>query len=204
MTQDQRKTKGKETKHKILEHAYKLACKDGLHSLRIKKIAKAVDMSEAGILKPFSTKEELQQELVNHIFDEYEDMIFNVDSDSESPYARLLDGLQEWLYSIEWNDGGCPICAISMEYRQQEDPVGEIVSNRMERFLKKIEKAIEESIKNRDVPKHVDPSEATLQFFNHILVTNWRVQCLRDTDCIQEADEQLYDIWHRIAYEEES
>ena len=57
-------SKGEDTRERIVEHAFRLASRDGLNGLTVGTLASDLGLSKSGLFAHFGSKEELQVEVL--------------------------------------------------------------------------------------------------------------------------------------------
>src|SRR6188472_4217935 len=108
----------RDTRSAILRHAVDVASVDGLEGVTIGRLAAELDMSKAGVIGHFGSKEELQLpalELASEIFRE---RVWEPVEDLPEGLPRLLAICEAWTAYAGSSPfpGGCFIAAVSFEF----------------------------------------------------------------------------------------
>ena len=116
----------------ILQSAFEVFARNGYNGGSLKKIAKSVGISEAGILHHFSSKSELLSAVLNYR-DDLAAEIVDIESGSGIKFVR------DWLKLIEYNTEKPGIvelyCMLSAEATAADHPAHEYFKNRYQYVL---------------------------------------------------------------------
>src|SRR4051794_16708368 len=105
----------RDTREGILERAAGIASVEGLEGLTIGRLATDLDMSKAGILGHFGTKEELQLETLDYAAQIFRAKVWEQAEDLRPGLERLLGICETWTRYAAGPSfpGGCFIAAAS-------------------------------------------------------------------------------------------
>jgi AcrR family transcriptional regulator len=149
------------TREAILRRAADVASAEGLEGLTIGRLAGDLEMSKAGILGHFGTKEELQLatlELASQIF---QDEVWEPAADLEPGLARLLGICESWTRYADKPSfpGGCFMAAASFEWDGREGRVHDALARDTGRWRKVLVREIEQAMADGDLPPDTDPAQ---------------------------------------------
>jgi AcrR family transcriptional regulator len=117
------------THHAILDRAIAVASTDGLEGLTIGRLATDLDMSKAGVIGHFGSKEQLQLQALERAIALWTEAVWEPVADEEPGLARLRAIARRW--SAFLGDcpfpGGCFLTAASFEFDDRPGPVRERV-----------------------------------------------------------------------------
>jgi AcrR family transcriptional regulator len=108
-------TKGEDTRASVLSAALSLASEEGLLGITIGGLADKVGMSKSGLFAHFSSKENLQVEILKAAIDRFVAQVVTPALKAKRGEPRLLALFERWL---AWKDvlpGGCIFAVASVE-----------------------------------------------------------------------------------------
>jgi AcrR family transcriptional regulator len=122
-------SKGEETRERILEHALAIATMVGFEGLSIGELAKAAEMSKSGLFAHFSSKEDLQIQMLEAAKRSFVDNVISPALREPRGEPRLRAMFEKWM---TWEEGrvtpgGCPFIVASYEFDDRPGPVREAV-----------------------------------------------------------------------------
>src|SRR5262249_13086270 len=118
-------SKGEETRERIVQHAAKVASRDGLEGLSIGSLASALDMSKSGLFAHFGSKEDLQLEILRSAAADFERKVVWPELRQPRGPARLCTLFDAWLKWVNAPEtpGGCVFVAASFELDDHPGPL---------------------------------------------------------------------------------
>lgn len=151
----------RDTRDAILRKAADIASVEGLEGLTIGRLAGELDMSKAGVLGHFGTKEELQLatlELAARVFREH---VWDPAQHLEPGLPRLLGILDAWTaYGDEPSfTGGCFIAAATYEWDARSGRVHDAMAKTTRLWLSVLVAEIETAVAAGDLPADTDPEQ---------------------------------------------
>src|SRR5829696_9180499 len=125
------------TRAAIVDRAVDLASVEGLEGLTIGRLAGDLEMSKAGVLGHFGTKEELQLAALEAAIGIYAREVWAPASGAKPGRARLLAIADAWLdyLSRDVFPGGCFVTAASCEFDDRPGRVRDTLSDAYGRWL---------------------------------------------------------------------
>jgi AcrR family transcriptional regulator len=113
------------TRRSIVDRAVDVASLDGLEGLTIGRLAGDLEMSKAGVIGHFGTKEALQLAALEQAIDVFTREVWAPAVDEQPGAARLLAIADAWVSYLERGvfPGGCFLTAASCEWDDREGPV---------------------------------------------------------------------------------
>jgi AcrR family transcriptional regulator len=149
----------------ILDRSVALASVEGLEGLTIGRLAADLEMSKAGVLGHFGTKEELQLEALAAAAAIYRREVWEPARDAAPGRARLLAIADAWLSYLARDvfPGGCFVTAASCEFDDRPGRVRDAVAAAHGRWLKVLASEARTAIRNGELPRGTDPDDVAFQ-----------------------------------------
>jgi AcrR family transcriptional regulator len=149
------------TRAAILERSVDLASLEGLEGLTIGRLATDLDMSKAGVLGHFGTKEELQLAALAAARDVYRREIWERAQDATPGRARLLAIADAWLSYLGRDvfPGGCFLSAASCEFDDRPGRVHDAVVAMHVEWMAVLGHEAKRAIRDGDLPRGTDPRD---------------------------------------------
>jgi AcrR family transcriptional regulator len=150
------------TRDAILRRAADIASVEGLEGITIGRLAADLEMSKAGVIGHFGTKEELQLatlELAGRLFVE---QVWEPVEDLKPGLERLLGICESWTSYVDEPilSGGCFIAAVSFEFDGRSGRVHDELKKVVGRWRKTLVREISTAIADGDLPVGLDPEQA--------------------------------------------
>jgi AcrR family transcriptional regulator len=145
----------------IVDRAVDLASLEGLEGLTIGRLAADVQMSKAGVLRHFGTKEELQLATLEAAFGVYAHEVWEPASGAAPGRARLLAIADAWLdyLSRDVFPGGCFVTAASCEFDDRPGRVRDALSAGYRRWLDLLADEARTAVRAGELPRDTDPRD---------------------------------------------
>lgn len=145
----------------ILDRAVDLASLEGLEGVSIGRLATEMQMSKAGVLGHFGTKEQLQLATVEAAFAVYGREVWEPASDAAPGRARLLAIADAWLDYLDRDvfAGGCFLTAASCEFDDRPGPVRDTISAGYRRWLAVLAEEARVAVQAGELPRGTDPAD---------------------------------------------
>ena len=145
----------------IVDRAVDLASIEGLEGLTIGRLAGEMEMSKAGLLGHFGTKEELQLATLEAAFALYVREVWEPAAGAEPGRKRLLAIADAWLDYLDRDvfAGGCFLTAVSSEFDDRPGRVRDAVRDGHHRWLAVLAAEARTAIRHGDLPKGTDPDD---------------------------------------------
>ncbi|MDO9356580.1 MAG: TetR/AcrR family transcriptional regulator [Solirubrobacteraceae bacterium] len=170
------------TRARILRESLELASHVGFDGITIGGLAKQLDMSKAGVLGHFASKEELQLAVHAEAAATFKREV--VDRGREHPpgIQRLLAFCSLWADFIEsppWS-GGCILTAASFEFDAQPGPVAARTREGMVSWRSAIQRQAQIAIDDGDLPREHDAAQVAFVIVAMVTGTIQAIQTHRD------------------------
>jgi AcrR family transcriptional regulator len=109
--------KGERTRRAILEHAARLASRDGLEGLSIGRLAEELDLSKSGLFAHFGSKEALQIQTLEAAAERFVEAVVRPALAAPRGEARMRALFERWLFWARSSErpGGCLFVQASAE-----------------------------------------------------------------------------------------
>jgi AcrR family transcriptional regulator len=147
------------THETILARAIDLASVEGLEGLTIGRLAGDLDMSKAGVLGHFGTKEDLQLAALHGAAAIYRREIWDRAQGVPSGRRRLLAIADAWLDYLGRDvfPGGCFVTAASCEFDDRPGRVRDAVAAMHRLWIDVLAREARQAIRDGDLPRGTDP-----------------------------------------------
>lgn len=147
------------TRTAIVDRAVDLASVEGLEGLTIGRLATDLDMSKAGILGHFGTKEDLQLAALDGAVAVYRREIWDRARDVPAGHRRLLAIADAWLDYLGRDvfPGGCFVTAASCEFDDRPGRVHDAVVAMHALWMDVLANEARQAIRDGDLPRGTDP-----------------------------------------------
>lgn len=194
-------SKGLETRQRILATAMDLATKEGLEPLSIAKLAKATDMSKAGLFGHFGSKEELQVAVIQAAGADFTEKVIAPRRDETRGLVRLRDLMRGWMLYTAKRDkcGGCFFFAIAAEFDDRPGPVRDAIAAMNDSWLRMLRGEIHAAIRAGEIREDVDASQLTFELHAMALEGNWGRRLFRWDDALDRASRAMQGCLERVA-----
>ena len=137
-----------------------IASGEGLEGVTIGRLAGDLEMSKAGVIGHFGTKEELQLATLDLAAELFVEQVWKPIEDLRPGLERLLGICESWTrYADEPTlSGGCFIAAVSFEFDGREGRVHDQLKRVVGRSRKTLVREISAAIADGDLPADLDPN----------------------------------------------
>ena len=149
------------TREAILRHAVDTASVDGLQGLTIGRLAADLEMSKAGVMGHFGSKEELQLAALELATTLFRDGVWQPVSGLAPGLDRLLGICEAWTSYADHPvlPGGCFIAAASFEWDGREGRVHDAVARVTALWRRVLMADVEQAVADGDLPSDTDPAQ---------------------------------------------
>jgi AcrR family transcriptional regulator len=151
------------TKEAIIDRSVALASVEGLEGLTIGRLAIDLDMSKAGVIGHFGTKEELQLAALSAARMTYKREVWDrAAAVAPQPgHRRLLAIADAWLSYLARDvfPGGCFITAASCEFDDRPGRVHDAIRAQHEEWLRVLQHEAQAAIAAGDLPRGTRPDD---------------------------------------------
>jgi AcrR family transcriptional regulator len=173
-----------QTRAAILDRCVDLASVDGLDGLTIGRLAADLEMSKAGVLGHFGSKEELQLAALKTAVAIFTREVWEPASGATPGRARLLAIADRWLSYLARDvfPGGCFITAASCEFDDRPGRVRDALAARQAQWLTVLAEEVRVAVRNGDLPRGTDPDDVAFALNALAMGVNQARHLLGDPD----------------------
>ena len=150
------------TRDAIIRRAADIGSVEGLEGITIGRLAADLEMSKAGVIGHFGTKEELQLSTLAFAADLFREQVWDPSEDLRPGLERLLAICASWTRCAAepFLSGGCFIAATTFEFDEREGRVHDELERVVGRWRKTLVREITLAIADGDLPAGLDPEQA--------------------------------------------
>ena len=182
-------SKGPDTRARILDTAFRLAARDGLEGLSLARLAREVGISKSGLFAHFSSKEELQLELLRTASGHFIDRVMAPAFRQSRGLPRLRALFENW---VRWAadpalPGGCVFVAAAAELDDEDGPVRAYVESQQRALLQAIARCARLCIDAGHFRRDLDAEQFAFEMIGIYLAFHHSFRLLRDPRTEQKA-----------------
>lgn len=180
------------THEAILATGVRIASVEGLEGLTIGRLATALDMSKAGVVGHFGSKEGLQLSVLDaaaQIFRREVPQRAAQATRATPGLARLHAICDAWLSYLERKvfPGGCFFTAAACEFDGRPGPVREAIAAHLTTWTNLLENEARIAVSAGELPADSDPEQVAFELMGVAMATNQRIQLYGDGAAIARA-----------------
>jgi AcrR family transcriptional regulator len=178
------------TRSKIIERALAMASRDGLEGVTIGRLATELEMSKAGVLGHFGTKESLQLATLDAAVDSMRRQVPDKISALPPGRDRLLMLCDAWIAYLEAEQtsaGGCLLISASTEFDGRPGPVRTAVLEASNRWYAALANEVRSAVQTGQLPDDADVDQLVFELNGVGLSTNQAIQLHQDPAAGQRA-----------------
>ncbi len=182
-------SKGQTTRTAILDVALARASRVGLGALSIGELAKEVGLSKSGLFAHFTSKEDLQIEVVHSAISRFVELVISPalkQPRGEQRVRALFDNWFEWSRASEL-PGGCLFIAAASELDDQPGPLRDLLLASQKDWLGVIAQAARVAIEEGHFRPDLDAEQFAWQVDSFILGYHHSARLLRSKDADKRA-----------------
>lgn len=181
--------KGADTRERILETAWRLAARDGLEGLSLGRLAEALGLSKSGLFAHFSSKEELQLEVLKTAASQFADAVLRPAFTRPRGLPRVRDIYESW---VRWSSdpalpGGCLLRAASAELDDREGPARDFLVQTIRDLIATLARAARIAVEEGHFKKGLDCEQFAFELQAILLAYHEQHRLLRDPKCEKRA-----------------
>jgi AcrR family transcriptional regulator len=168
----------RETRSAIVERAMDVASVEGLEGLTIGRLAADLEMSKAGVLGHFGTKEMLQLSAVEAAADLFRREVWMPASRERPGLQRLLAVCDAWVAHIAGNAfaGGCFFTAASTEFDGRDGRVRQAIADMLAGWYGTLRREVELAVEAGELPAETDPAQVGFELRGIAMGLNQELQ----------------------------
>jgi AcrR family transcriptional regulator len=180
-------TKGAETRERILQNAFRLAARDGLGGVSLAALAGDIGLSKSGLFAHFSSKEELQLEMLRAAAASFIETVMEPAFRKARGVPRLRAMFDNWLAWATAQEGGCIFVTASVELDDHPGRVRDYVYEQQRSLMDALAKAAEIAKDAGHFRKDLDPQQFAFELEAIYLVFHHAHRLLRDPKAAKKA-----------------
>jgi AcrR family transcriptional regulator len=167
-----------ETRAAIVDRAVDMASVLGLEGVTIGRLAGELQMSKAGVLGHFKTKQGIQLAALQRAGETFAEQIWKPKSDKPAGLTRLLAICDSWIAFLAGNPypGGCFFTMASVELDGRPGPTREIVSNGFARWYRVLEHEVKVAVRAGELDPATEPRQVIFEISSIVMGLNQRLQ----------------------------
>jgi len=174
-------SKGETTRAAILDDALSLASRIGLEGLSIGELAKRTEMSKSGLFAHFSSKENLQVEVLRVAAQRFAEMVVApaIRKPRGAPRVRAL--FENWLRwsKADFSPGGCIFIAASTELDDRPGPTRDFLVGAQRDFMATMAKSAQIAVEEGHFRSDLDTEQFAYEMYSIYLSYHHFARLLR-------------------------
>lgn len=161
----------KSTRDTIVETAFKFASRDGLHSLSLGSLAKAVGMSKSGLFAHFGAKDKLQLQILESAVERFIESVMKPAFKKKRGEPRIQALVDNWLVYL--NDpnlsGGGILISASIELDDRPGPLRDFIQSVQQDLIKNIERSAQIAVEEGHFRPDLDIEQFAWTLYSFVL-----------------------------------
>lgn len=151
----------RETRRRIVERAADIASRDGLDGITIGRLATDLELSKAGVLGHFGSKQELQLAALEYAVEVFRASVWEPARDAPPGLERLLAICEAWAAYAEDPpfSGGCFVATTSFEFATRAGRVHDELATVGRRWKRALTAEVEIAIEAGELPAESDADQ---------------------------------------------
>lgn len=172
------------TRQRIVERGLEIASVDGLDGLTIGRLAAELDMSKAGVLGHFGSKESIQLAVIEAAAELFTREVADPAQDAAPGLPRLLAACEAWVSYLERDvlPGGCFFTAAAAEFDGRRGPVRDAIAWTTALWQRELRIHVWRAALDGDLPPGTDPAQLLYDVVAIMLALNHFRQLHGDQD----------------------
>jgi AcrR family transcriptional regulator len=153
------------TREVILEHAYAIACIDGLEGLSIGTLAQDVGMSKSGVFAHFGSREDLQLAVLEVGRRRFVAKVFLPALRQPRGLPRLRAIVANWCDWSHTFQSGCVLLSAASEYDGRGGELHDGVVRQQAEWRNELQKSIEFAVTEGHLRDDTDPAQLAFEIY---------------------------------------
>ncbi len=175
-------TKGQETRDRIVDHAFRVATRDGLEGLSIGALASDLGLSKSGLFAHFGSKEDLQIAVLTAAAKRFEETVVLPSFRAPRGLPRLKRWFDAWL---KWLGdpavpGGCVFMAAAVELDDREGRVRDYLVSTQKTLLGALARCARLAVEVGHFRSNLDCEQLAFELYGILLTCSHAKRLLRD------------------------
>ncbi len=182
------------TRAGIVRASVDQASREGLEAVTIGRLAEQLDMSKAGVVGPFGSKEELQLATFQEAVALFRRDVWDRASSATPGLPRLEAICEAWLEHLTGDTfpGGCFLTQTAAEFDGRPGRVRTAIEESSGLWEKVLAAEAAIAIKNGDLPKGTDPAQIAFELDAIAQGTNQALQLRDEKDAADRGRRAMY------------
>ncbi|WP_027943937.1 TetR/AcrR family transcriptional regulator [Amycolatopsis taiwanensis] len=184
----------RQTRQRIIDRGLAIASVDGLEGLTIGRLATEMEMSKAGVLGHFGTKESIQLAVVDAAAEMFAQEVPQRVRDVPPGLPHLRAVCEAWVSYLERNilPGGCFFTAAAAEFDGRGGPVRDAIAGMEALWQRDLRIHIRRAVSLGDLPPDTDPDQLVYELWAVMLALNHFLQLNHDRSAPDRARRALH------------
>ena len=184
-------TKGQDTKERILGQALDLVSTVGVEGLSIGELAKATEMSKSGLFAHFSSKEDLQLEVLRTGTTHFIETVVSPALREPRGEPRVRALFERWLAWETLRAGGCPFIAATFELDDRPGRLRDVLETTQRQWIDTLTTAILIAMDEGHFHSDIDADQLAYEIYGVFMAFHLYHRLLRDSDARRRAADAL-------------
>jgi AcrR family transcriptional regulator len=182
-------SKGEDTRERIVEHAFRLASRDGLNGLTVGTLASDLGLSKSGLFAHFGSKEELQVEVLRTASEYFQEHVLRNGFVSPRGLPRLRKIFENWLSWVTDPSlpGGCVFVAASAELDDKPGRARDFLAGTQKQLLTTLAKTVKMTVEAGHFIAETECDQVAFELYGIVLAFNHAHRLLRDPKALARA-----------------
>jgi AcrR family transcriptional regulator len=174
--------KGEQTRERILDHAWRLASRDGLAGLTVGTLAADLGLSKSGLFAHFGSKEELQLEVLRTAAAHFADRVVREAFRASRGLPRIRRLFEYWTKWITDPSlpGGCLFVAAAAELDDRPGRVRDFLVASQKELLATITRSFRLAVETGHLSAKADCEQLAFELYGIVLAYNHARRLLHD------------------------
>lgn len=170
------------TRDRIIESALSLASTEGLEGLTIGRLATDLEMSKAGVIGHFGSKEGLQLAVLDAAVQRFRLRVPARAMGARPGTERLARSFGEWIDYMAEDEGhgGCFLTSVASEFDGRPGAVRDAVLEALAAWSAYVAAELNAAVDNRELPERTDVDQLVFELNGVALAANQSIQLHRD------------------------
>jgi AcrR family transcriptional regulator len=153
--------KGERTRRAILEHAARIASRDGLEGLTIGRLAEELELSKSGLFAHFGSKEALQIQTLEAAADHFVQTVVKPALSAPRGEARMRALFERWLFWAKSSErpGGCLFVQAAAELDDRPGRLRDRLVGLQKDWLASLARIVTSGIESGELRPDADPEQ---------------------------------------------
>lgn len=175
-------SKGTLTRERILDHAFRLAGREGVEGVTLGTLAADLGLSKSGLFAHFASKEELSLEILRTTTERFADKVLRPAFKAPRGEPRVRKVFETWLMWLRDPElpGGCPIVAASVELDDKPGMPRDFLVDKQKELRTTLAKAAELAVAEGHFKKDLDTELFAFELMGVMYSYHHSLRLLRD------------------------